>query len=77
MDDTRRTLYDTFLDSGELEAILPEATGIWEKDKKQFRKMQEDLEGTLLEADSSWEDSEKNPEDRYIMGIDPYYDEEF
>lgn len=55
MDDTRRTLYDTFLDSGELEAILPEATGIWEKDKKEFKKIQDSLEGTFEEPSDSWE----------------------
>lgn len=42
-----RELYDTLLDTGELFELLPDATGIWDKDKKMFKAIQDQLEESL------------------------------
>lgn len=47
MDNGLRDLYDTFLDSGELKSVLPEATGIWETDKVLFANIYSGLDGSL------------------------------
>ena len=33
--------YEKFLESGDLFEILPGASGVWEKDKKQFKEIYE------------------------------------
>lgn len=63
MENNLRTLYDTFLDSGELTDILPEATGIWEKDKEVFQSIYSNLDTSLL--DFSSKDSE-DEDDTFI-----------
>lgn len=42
-----RDLYDTLLDTGDLQELMPEATGIWDKDKNKFKAIQEDLDKSL------------------------------
>lgn len=64
MENNLRTLYDTFLDSGELTDILPEATGIWEKDKEVFQSIYSNLDTSLLDFSS------KDPEDEDDTFID-------
>lgn len=39
-----RNLYNSFLESGDLETFLPRAKGNWEEDKIKFIKIQEDIE---------------------------------
>jgi hypothetical protein len=53
-----RDLYDTFLDSGELESVLPEATGIWDKDKTLFSSIYSNLDESLLHLIDEEEDEE-------------------
>ena len=36
MEKEAKLQYDAFLDTGDLEMILPGASGNWEKDKKEF-----------------------------------------
>ena len=38
MDKEAKLQYDAFLDTGDLEMLLPGASGEWEKDKKLFIK---------------------------------------
>lgn len=33
-----KNLYDTFLESGDLKALYPEMSGVWEEDKAEFTK---------------------------------------
>ena len=33
-----KNLYDTFLESGDIKALYPEMTGVWEEDKAEFTK---------------------------------------
>lgn len=62
MENKLRDLYDTFLDSGELNDVLPEATGIWIKDKTLFEGIYSNLDESILhiddedEEDVYWED---------------------
>ena len=42
-----RDIYDTLLDSGDLKEIMPEATGIWETDRKSFQVIQDKLDEIL------------------------------
>lgn len=51
MDNNLRDLYDTFLDSGELETIMPGSTGIWEKDKTLFQSIYKNLDESLLDLE--------------------------
>lgn len=51
-----RDLYDTFLDSGELKSVLPEASGIWEKDKTLFQSIYSNLDESLLHFNDEDED---------------------
>lgn len=62
MENKLRDLYDTFLDSGELNDVLPEATGIWIKDKTLFEAIYSNLDESILHIDDE--------EDEY----DGYYD---
>ena len=64
MGDNLRILYDTFLDSGELFDILPEATGIWLKDKETFEGIYSNLDTSLLETPK--DDFFKDEEDPYV-----------
>lgn len=43
-----RDIYDTLLDTDELCEVMPNATGIWEKDKTLFKTIQEGLDEVLL-----------------------------
>ena len=47
-----RDLYDTLLDTGELYEVMPNALGIWEKDKTSFKNIQEEFDDILLHSDS-------------------------
>lgn len=40
-------LYKSLLEKGELRMVSPKMTGDWEKDKKLFTKLQQDLEKLL------------------------------
>lgn len=61
-----RDLYDTFLDSGELMLVMPEAKGIWEKDKTLFISIYSNLDESLLHPND-----EEDGEDSYVE--DDYY----
>ena len=50
-----RDIYDTILDSGDLNEVMPEATGIWEKDKKKFKIIQENLDKSLEVLNDSFD----------------------
>ena len=65
-----RDLYDTLLDTGELYEVMPNALGIWEKDKIYFKNIQEefddiilhsDFNSTSLISDLSYEDDDDDP----------------
>ena len=47
-----RDLYDTLLDTGELYEVMPNALGVWEKDKASFRNIQDEFDDILLHSDS-------------------------
>lgn len=47
-----RDLYDTLLDTGELYEVMPNALGIWEKDKTSFRNIQNEFDDLILHSDS-------------------------
>ena len=64
MDNNLRTLYDTFLDSGELIEVFPEAVGIWEKDKDKFEVIYSNLDTSLLQP-SLIKDEDGEVEDIY------------
>lgn len=64
MDNNLRTLYDTFLDSGELIEVFPEAVGIWEKDKDKFEVIYSNLDTSLLQP-SLFKDEDEEVEDIY------------
>jgi hypothetical protein len=55
-----RDLYDTFLDSGELLVIMPEATCIWDKDKTLFSSIYSNLDDTLLHINDLYEEDEED-----------------
>lgn len=42
-----RNLYDYLLENRELFKTFPEASGDWDEDKKEFIKIQQDLESAL------------------------------
>lgn len=65
MDNNLRTLYDTFLDSGELLEVFPEATGIWEKDKEVFEGIYSNLDTSLLKFPLSLQKEDEEEEDIY------------
>lgn len=65
MDNGLRDLYDTFLDSGELMSILPEAKGIWEKDKKMFENIHSTMDVSIPVVGKVYEDDDEE-EDFYI-----------
>ena len=46
-----RDLYDTLLDTGELYEVMPNASGIWEKDKTSFKNIQEEFDDIILHSD--------------------------
>ena len=46
-----RDLYDTLLDTGELYEVMPNALGIWEKDKTSFKNIQEEFDDIILHSD--------------------------
>ena len=46
-----RDLYDTLLDTGELYEVMPNALGIWEKDKIYFKNIQEEFDDIILHSD--------------------------
>lgn len=54
-DKVLRDIYDTILDSGDLNEVMPEATGIWEKDKKKFKIIQENLDKSLEVLNDSFD----------------------
>ena len=47
-----RDLYDTLLDTGELYEVMPNALGIWEKDKTSFKNIQNEFDDLILHSDS-------------------------
>jgi hypothetical protein len=62
-----RDLYDTFLDSGELKTVLPEATGIWEKDKFLFESIYSNLDDSLLHFDDEDDEEDFFFEEEYLI----------
>lgn len=56
MENKLRDLYDTFLDSGELNDVLPEATGIWIKDKTLFEAIYSNLDESILHMEDEEDD---------------------
>lgn len=50
-----RELYNSMLESEELWEFIPDATGVWAKDKKVFERIQQELENDLtdIEIDDS------------------------
>lgn len=51
METKYQNLYNEFLSIGELDKVFPDSSGNWEKDKKKFIELQEDLEKKL---ESKW-----------------------
>ena len=51
-----RDIYDTMLDSGDLEEVMPEATGIWENDKVKFAQIQDNLDDALIGKEREFQD---------------------
>ena len=47
MDKEAKLQYDAFLETGDLEMLLPGASGEWEKDKKSFVKIYKDYKELL------------------------------
>lgn len=47
-----RDIYDTLLDTGEIFELMPNAVGLWEKDKKEFIDVQENLNMCIDNPDS-------------------------
>lgn len=62
-----RDIYDTFLDSGELMVVMPEAKGIWEKDRTLFSSIYSNLDESLLH----FNEDEEDEDDTYVE--DDYY----
>lgn len=62
-----RDIYDTFLDSGELMVVMPEAKGIWDKDKTLFTSIYSNLDESIVHPI----DEEDDEEDNYVE--DDYY----
>lgn len=73
---TLRIIYDTMLDSGDLDEVMPGASGIWEKDKLKFNQIQEDLDKSVMQEFSEADLESGNDSDIDIyddMGLDNFY----
>lgn len=76
-----RDIYDTLLDTNELFELMPNAVGLWERDKAKFSEIQnglnmsiEDPENPELELFHTMEIQSLLLEDEEE---DPYYDDEY
>lgn len=48
-------MYNNFLEKGELQTLMPTSTGIWEKDKAEFREVYTLLYESVIEDNNEEE----------------------
>lgn len=62
-----REVYNNFLESGELFELLPNATGVWEKDKRAFQELKPRAQDVKQRLDLDILLDEEEDEDDFML----------
>lgn len=71
-----REIYDTLLDTGELNEVMPGATGIWENDVTSFQIIQEGMYNAIHDLEVEHRalyDFEEEDEEEDLFFDDEYF----